>query len=276
LNYNLSIMSPSMLDIPLLPERVLVVDDNADCLSTTAELLRMSGCEVRTATNGADAVAAVQVFSPEVILLDLAMPDMDGYAVAKAIRADAGNAGIFIAAVTGLGRSEDKARSAANGVDIHLIKPVAFDELLGVLRAAAAIRKRTQLLAPAGARRQHTILVVDDTAAHRYSIVRGLSSAGFRVLEASTGAEGVAMATMATALVLDLHLPDFDGREVARRLRASWRTAQTPIVHHSSLFVTDEDVRECRSSGGDAFVASPVSAEVLAGVVEQVIQQRAA
>lgn len=253
--------------------RVLVVDDDQDCRDTMADLLLIHGCQVRTAANGQAALAAVQDFRPEVILLDLAMPGLDGHAVAAAIRADARNDDIVIAAVTGYGRPSDSLRSAAAGVDIHLVKPVPLGDLIDLLRhptrALAGTRGAT-----AGTmtdRSKHAVLVVDDTPAHRYAIVRGLSSMGFRVLEASSGEEGVAKASGVSVVVLDLFLPDLDGLEVTRRLRAAG--ARMPIVHHSSLSVTEDDKRQCQLAGGDVFVPSPVRREVLARVIDSAIEQ---
>ena len=106
------------------PRRVLVVDDNADAVASLAELLRLDGHEVREATDGREALAQADDFRPEVVLLDLGLPGLDGWEVATALRRRAGGGGALLVAISGYGRSEDRARSRAAGIDLHLVKPV--------------------------------------------------------------------------------------------------------------------------------------------------------
>jgi CheY-like chemotaxis protein len=113
--------------------RVLVVDDHEDCLATLAELVASQGCEVRVARNGMEAVEIAREFQPQVILLDLGLPLMDGYAAARKIKDDAETCRALVVAVTGHGTKADIERSSAAGVDLHLVKPVAFHQLVEVL-----------------------------------------------------------------------------------------------------------------------------------------------
>jgi CheY-like chemotaxis protein len=114
----------------LLPSssRVLVVDDNRDAADSLAMLLRLSGCDVRTAHDGLEAVGAASVFRPQVVLLDLGLPRLSGYDAARQIRAQLGATAILIA-VTGWGQDEDRRRSRAAGFDHHLVKPVELAHL---------------------------------------------------------------------------------------------------------------------------------------------------
>lgn len=122
---------------------VLVVDDDPDFLATMEALLSTKGCSVRTARDGAAALEAVRQCVPDAILLDLSMRGMDGYAVARALRQDPRSADIFIAAVSGRGMPSEKAASFAAGIDLHLVKPVAFDDFVDVLLAVRASRSET-------------------------------------------------------------------------------------------------------------------------------------
>jgi CheY-like chemotaxis protein len=119
------------------PLRVLIVDDCPDNRETTARLLRLWGCEVRLAADGAAALAAA-AWRPDVVLLDIGLPRMDGYEVARRLRADPRTARTFLAALTGLARDEDRRRALAAGCDRHLAKPVDPDELLRLLGALSA------------------------------------------------------------------------------------------------------------------------------------------
>ena len=113
--------------------RILVVDDNADAAETLADLLQMSGYEVRTAGDARAALEVLQVFRPTVALLDIGLPDIDGYALAGKVRALPEQSGIRLVALTGYGRDHDRAQALAASFDEHLVKPVAVDQLLQVL-----------------------------------------------------------------------------------------------------------------------------------------------
>ena len=104
--------------------RILVVDDNRDAAVSLARLLRLKGHEVRTAHDGAEGVALAAGFRPEVILMDLGMPNLDGYEAARRIRAGPGGTAPFLVALTGWGADDDRRRTHDAGYDRHLVKPV--------------------------------------------------------------------------------------------------------------------------------------------------------
>jgi CheY-like chemotaxis protein len=113
--------------------RILVVDDNVDGLETLATLLELSGHEVRTASDGPAALTAAAEFRPEVVLLDIGLPGMDGYEVARRLRANPLFNGARLIALTGWGQDSDRDRSHDAGFDLHLVKPVDPAELQRVL-----------------------------------------------------------------------------------------------------------------------------------------------
>jgi PAS domain S-box-containing protein len=106
------------------PERILVVDDNVDAAETLSRLLRLQAHEVRVAHDGLAALAAASDMNPDVVLLDIGLPKLDGLEVARSLRARAGGRGPLLVAMTGFGQAEDRARTAAAGFDHHLTKPV--------------------------------------------------------------------------------------------------------------------------------------------------------
>jgi signal transduction histidine kinase len=110
--------------------RVLVVDDNADAADTLARVLRLCGLVVRVAHDGAEALSIAQHFNPEVALLDLGLPRMDGCELAERLRALPGLARLRLGALTGYGQESDRARTAAAGFAAHFVKPVKDDRLL--------------------------------------------------------------------------------------------------------------------------------------------------
>jgi PAS domain S-box-containing protein len=119
-------------------QRVLVVEDNRDAAETLRELLELFGHTVEIAYSGPAGVEAAREFHPEVVLCDLGLPGMDGYAVAAELRRDPTTAATRLIAVSGYGQAEDRYRSQEAGFDVHLTKPVDMAELERLLTAGPA------------------------------------------------------------------------------------------------------------------------------------------
>jgi PAS domain S-box-containing protein len=119
--------------------RVLVVDDNVDAAETLGALLEVSGHQVQVAHSGAAALSSAAKHLPQVVFLDIGLPDISGYDAAVALRDIDGMAGAKIVALTGWGTLEDKQRSSAAGFDQHLTKPVDFKHLLAALPDQAPV-----------------------------------------------------------------------------------------------------------------------------------------
>ncbi len=113
--------------------RILVADDNADALETLATVLELGGHEVFSAANGSLALESAERHLPEVALLDIGMPLLDGYEVARRIRAQAWGKRITLVALTGWGQDSDRRRSQEAGFDSHLVKPLDLDKLTQLL-----------------------------------------------------------------------------------------------------------------------------------------------
>ncbi|MGH8289959.1 MAG: hybrid sensor histidine kinase/response regulator [Steroidobacteraceae bacterium] len=115
--------------------RVLIADDNRDAADSLATLLRMEGHDVAVVHDGRQAVAMIESFRPEVALLDIGMPELNGYEVAQTVRQGSLGAFITLIAVTGWGQASDKARADAVGFTHHLTKPIDPDALVALLRS---------------------------------------------------------------------------------------------------------------------------------------------
>jgi CheY-like chemotaxis protein len=115
--------------------RVLVVDDNRDAADSLAALISLRGADVGVAHDGAAALEALASERPGLVLLDIGMPGMDGYEVARRMRACPEGRDVTLVALTGWGQSEDRRRSESAGFDAHLVKPVELEELDALLAA---------------------------------------------------------------------------------------------------------------------------------------------
>jgi CheY-like chemotaxis protein len=124
--------------------RILVADDNPDALESLATLLELSGHEVFSAANGALALESAERHLPEVALLDIGMPKLDGYEVARRIRAQPWGHRITLVALTGWGQESDRRRSGEAGFDSHLVKPLDLDRLTALLERLPASMARGQ------------------------------------------------------------------------------------------------------------------------------------
>ncbi len=120
--------------------KVLVVDDKPDAADSLAMLLRMQGHDVRAVNDGPAALAEAEKFKPELVFLDIGMPGMDGYEVARKLRQQPGHERMLLVAVTGWGQEEDRRRSFAAGFDRHLVKPVEPKDLTDLLAALPGCR----------------------------------------------------------------------------------------------------------------------------------------
>ncbi|MBX3201877.1 MAG: PAS domain-containing protein [Labilithrix sp.] len=129
----------------VVPRRVLVVDDNVDAAEMLAMMLELRGHETRTAHDGPGAIAAAAEWTPEVVFLDIGLPGMDGYEVARRLRSDPAFAETVLVALTGWGSADDKLRAREAGLDVHLTKPVDVADVDDVV---ARRRRPTGALEP--------------------------------------------------------------------------------------------------------------------------------
>jgi CheY-like chemotaxis protein len=113
--------------------RVLVVEDHEDTATSTALVLRLYGHDVQVASDGRMALQLMDAHAPDVVLLDLGLPKMDGWEVAKQIRSQATYKRPLLVAVSGYDREADRLRSREAGIDLHLVKPIDPDHLKDLL-----------------------------------------------------------------------------------------------------------------------------------------------
>ncbi|MFH1159031.1 MAG: ATP-binding protein, partial [Pseudomonadota bacterium] len=118
---------------PLTGRRILIIDDNADASMTTQVLLELRGHKVQMAVDGPAGLKAAMIFKPEVILLDIGLPGMDGYEVARRLRGLPETRNVLLIAVSGYGQAEDLRKSKEAGFDHHLLKPADTNELQALI-----------------------------------------------------------------------------------------------------------------------------------------------
>jgi len=113
--------------------RILVADDNRDAADSLATMLSLMGHETHAVYDGHDAIAKASSYRPDMIVLDLGMPTVDGYEAARKIRSEPWSNGVVLVALTGWGQEEDRVRAKAAGFDFHLTKPAHPESLVKLL-----------------------------------------------------------------------------------------------------------------------------------------------
>jgi CheY-like chemotaxis protein len=131
--------APVVNGTPAATRRVLIVDDNADAADSLCALLQISGHEAKTVYRGADALREMISFHPDVVLLDIGLPDLDGYEIARRARASLGERCPNLVALSGWGREEDRELAFEAGIPVHLTKPVDVTTLERVLENSARL-----------------------------------------------------------------------------------------------------------------------------------------
>ena len=132
---------PRQAPLPAAPARavkVLAVDDNVDAVESLGMLLEMLGMDVRIAHDGRAGLAQFEAFRPDVVILDIGMPEMDGYELARRIRSHASSRGVKLVALTGWGQDIDRGRCFESGIDHHLTKPADIEDLQAVIGSVGA------------------------------------------------------------------------------------------------------------------------------------------
>jgi len=172
-------------------------------------------------------------------------------------------------------------REAAQGADngaqreevrLHI---EALQELAGAVAMRAALETQPAVADGPFQRDDYSVLVVDDHEATRYGLSRALRASGYRTIEASAGAEALQLSEFASALVLDVHLPDLHGFEVCRLVRREPRTSELPIVHVSAVHRSMADRAASREAGADDFMITPVDFALLTQRLDTLLCARA-
>lgn len=246
---------------------VLAVDDNAVTLRMLRAVLESDGYHVLTAADGAAALAAARTTRPDLCVIDLILPDLDGVELARRLRAEAGLAGVSMIALSGLVGRADRPEVAE--FDAWLIKPVEADQLLDVLRAHLPGPAAASASAPAAP----SLLVVDDDPVQAKLSRLHLQRLGFDVVVAHTGAEALALARARppAAVVSDVLMPEMDGFELCLAIRRDPALAHIPVLLTSAHYRERADHELAERVGANALVVrGPELAQVASAIADLV------
>lgn len=257
-------------------ELILIVEDDEKNLRLARDVLQHHGYEIVGASTAEDALALAAARPPDLILMDIALPGMDGFEALEQLKGDASTAAIPVCALTAFAMEDDRERCLGAGFDGYLVKPITVAEfpnqvrgLLGAGNGASRASNARSALSPADSAVSTApkIVVVDDTLQNIKLLEAVLTSRGYVVIPAGSGEE--ALASVADEdpdlVLLDIVMPVMDGYEVCRRLRADEATALLPVVMITASGA--EEKIKAIEAGADDFITKPVDqAELLARI----------
>jgi two-component system cell cycle response regulator len=271
--------------------RILIVDDELMNLKLFKAYLSMENYEIVTAESGQEALTRASQLPPDVILLDIMMPGMDGFEVTRRLKADPATDGIPIILVTALSGEKSRARGLDAGADEFLTKPVHKAEL--VARVGSMLRlKRFQdqlrsrqdsentMDLPLGGPHSDpggipTILIVEDDDRDARLLRTQLDDEPYMIRRVGDGEMAIrdALDEPPDLIVLDIMLPGMDGFEVCRRLKGADRTKHTQILMQTSLRELDYRIQGAEL-GADDYLVKPVDPRELKVRVEALLKKK--
>ena len=270
-------------DSPSSAPCILVVDDQPHSLALLTEVLEHEQYEVWSATSGADALKKAGMLLPELILLDVNMPGMDGYDVCRQLKADPRTQLIPVIFVSALDESWDKVQGFSVGGTDYITKPVdtlealvridyqiqlgATQAQLSRLRDSEQSQDSTEPLATpqdtssgrGASDAKASIMVIDDDPRSLSLLVHLLEEEGHDVWQAATGAEALRFAptVLPDLILLDINLPDIGGFDVCNQLKMNDATKLIPVIFVSALNETWDKVKGFAFGGSD-YVTKPL------------------
>lgn len=242
--------------------RILVIEDNTLNLKLVRDVLQFAGHDVSEARSGEDGLQLAQRHPPDLVLMDLQLPGMDGFEALQRLRQGILRQGVPVVAVTALAMAEDRERAAQAGFDGYLEKPISVRALPGQIEEfLTEARGATAEDAPV------RVLAVDDTPANLRLLEAVLMPKGYRVVTATSGSDALEVLARGGVdlVLLDVVMPEMDGYDVCRRIRAIPETEFLPVVMITAS--GSEQRLAALESGADDFVSKPFDqSELLARV----------
>jgi len=268
---------------------ILVIEDNPTNLQLAMYLLQAFGHEVSGAREGAEGIEMARRNKPELILLDIHMPKMDGYEVAGRLRDDPQCRHIPIVGVTALAMVGDREKLLSSGFDGYISKPIDpetfVDKVQSFLRLPTPGGQSSPRLATAAVEEQKSqvrgakrgvFLFVDNSPTNLQLAHSILGPQGYEVITAPNVQEGMDLARRSKPdlIVSDVHMPDQDGYDLIRLVKADPELRQTPFVFLSSTTSSVREQENALAQGATKFLCRPLDPQTLLGELEACLRSR--
>lgn len=270
-----------------MPARILVIEDNPANMDLMVYLLQAFGHSAVLAYDGEEGVAAARREHPDLVICDIHLPRMDGYAVLRELRSDPAFARVPVIAVTALAMVGDREKLLDAGFDGYIGKPVepeAFMAKIGQLlgteqravpssEAPGASAAEALPRVPANGIR---VLMVDDAPVNRELVVSTLGPLGYEVVVTETVAAALErlQASRFDLILCDLHLPKTDGLDFLSMMKADPQMDRIPFLMISSTISEEADHRLALELGADQLIRRPIEPQALLARIEDCLKSR--
>lgn len=265
--------------------RILVIEDNPANLELMLYLLAAFGQTVLSAVDGEAGLAAARREQPDLIVCDVHLPKMDGYEIARTLKADPATRAMPLVAVTALAMVGDRDQIMAAGFDGYIAKPIVPETFVPQVEAflppaqrgalaPAATQHDTPEQAAAPAQTGATILIVDDSPVNHELMRSVLEPFGYTVLTARGVREALDLARdrRPHLIVSDLHMPEQDGFDLIRAVKADPLLRQMKVMIHSATIGSNVDRREALALGALRFITRPLEPQLMLAEIESCIR----
>jgi CheY-like chemotaxis protein len=267
-------------------ESILIIDDSPLNLKLARVLLQSEGYVIRTASEGNEALSILTTFKPQLVLMDIQLPGIDGLEVTRRIKANPDTQGIVVVALTASAMKGDEQKVLNAGCDGYITKPFESKKLLLSIREYldGAIGRSNSLLDGCALSGLHSqplmpatkcILVVEDDPIEKKILCITLEAVGFRTITASDGAEAIETARLAPPdlIVSDIFMPTVDGFTLCRAARNDVSLASVPIMLRTAGHIQKSDEVMARSMGASALVSKDQDMKALLASVNAALTE---
>ncbi len=246
---------------------ILVIDDNPTNLKLASDVLEFEGYKVHQAVDAEAAQKTIASNSIDLILMDLALPGMDGLELTRLLKADAKSKHITIVALTAFAMKGDDAKAREAGCDGYITKPIDTRTF------TARIREHLDLAKDASSKKPPMNILIVDIDSSNLKLLRAiLESEDYTVTEANDGTEAIAAleAGGVDAIISDILMPNMDGYRLCHEVRQSERFHHLPFIAYTATYVSDDDAKVTLDLGADTYIRKPAPAHLILASLREV------
>jgi len=255
--------------------KILIVDDDLSTVFILKKLLEKEGYATAWTSSGKGALESIQAEKPDIVLLDVMMPDMNGWEVCKRIKSNEATSKIPVAMLTVRGELKDRAKSFQYAhADAHINKPLVNEELFSTVKLL--LERASKEAEPKGkveGKEVPKIMLVDDDIITSFTVKKLLGKEDYDIREVPSGREALELLETEhpDLILLDVMMPDMDGWEVCKRIKSNEATSKIPVAMLTVRGEWEDKAKSFQYAHADAHINKPIINEELLNMVKLLI-----